>query len=118
MLAKLVTLRYRPVSHVQLTTASVIAEKMKLNENLLFFRRKTVGESCFKVLENLSTPLVILGSRREIFSNLQKTSEIFGDLRKSSDTVGKSSETRVLRRCKISTILLKKSWQVYDYTHY
>ena len=50
--------------------------------NCFFFWRKTVGGSCFEALENLSTPLVIFGSRQEIFGNLE-SSEIFGDLRKS-----------------------------------
>ena len=47
----------------------------------MFFGRKTVGESCFEVLANLSTPSVIFGSRREIFRNLRKLSEIFGQRR-------------------------------------
>ena len=45
----------------------------------------------------------------------QKSLAIFGSLWKSSDTVGKSLETHNRWRCKISCMLLKKSWQVYDY---
>ena len=36
------------------------------------------------MVENLSTPLVIFGSRQEIFGNLRKSSKIFGNLRKPS----------------------------------
>ena len=43
----------------------------------MFFAEKLVDESCFEVLENLSTPTGIFGSRREIFQNLRKSSEIF-----------------------------------------
>ena len=43
---------------------------------------------CFEVVENLSTPSVIFGRRREIFGNLWKSSEIFSNLLKSSENFG------------------------------
>ena len=58
----------------------------------LFFRRKTVGESCLKSLKTF------LYSR--LSSEVVGTSSaIFRSHRKSLDAVGKSSEIQVLWRC-------------------
>ena len=57
----------------------------------------------------------------EIFLHLQllsevvrKSSEAVGNLQRSSEAFGKSSEIQILWRRKISHILLKTSWQVYN----
>ena len=74
-----------------------------------------VGPPCFEIVENLSTPSVIFGSRWEIYGILWKSlgnprhpSEVVGNLQRSLEGVSKSLEIQVLWRRKISCILLKK----------
>ena len=55
---------------------------------------------CFEVIENLSTPSVIFGSQREIFSNLRKLSEnLWGSLEIFRNLWKQSVNLRKFRFC-------------------
>ena len=67
-----------------------------------------------KIFRHLWLSAEIIGKSSEVIGNLQRFSEVFRKLRQTSEVIGKASEIQVLWRRKISRILLKKSWQVYN----
>ena len=73
---------------------------------------------CFEVVEHLSChhwlSSEVVGKSSEFIGNLRQSLEVFRKLWQSSEAISKSLEIQILRRRKISRILLKKSWQVYS----
>ena len=53
----------------------------------------------------------------EVVENLKRSSEVFRNLQQSLEAVGKCLEIQILWRRKISCILLKKGWQLYQCSH-